>query len=106
GGHHRLVHGFSRRRAGRLGNRQPDRPAGRGGRPPPPVGRTGPAGPGTGGRTVSRTGRRVGGSGPPPPSVERARMREDLAEVVPYAETLIEEFTGLSTAGGPRAWSR
>ena len=44
--------------------------------------------------TVSYTGRRVGGSGPPTPSVERARMREDLAEVVPYSETLIEEFTG------------
>ncbi len=53
--------------------------------------------------TVSQTGRRVGGSGPPTPSVERARMREDLAEVVPYAETLIEEFTGLSSAGAPRA---
>ena len=52
--------------------------------------------------TVSYTGRRVGGSGPPTPSVERARMREDLAEVVPYAETLIQEFTGLSS-GGPRA---
>jgi hypothetical protein len=52
--------------------------------------------------TVSQTGRRVGGSGPPTPSVERARMREDLAEVVPYSQTLIEEFTGLSSAGGPR----
>ena len=52
--------------------------------------------------TVSQTGRRVGGSGPPTPSVERARMREDLAEVVPYAETLIEEFTGLSS-DDPRA---
>src|SRR5918994_1395963 len=49
--------------------------------------------------TVSQTGRRVGGSGPPTPAVERARMREDLAEVVPYAETLIQEFTGLSSAG-------
>jgi coenzyme F420 biosynthesis associated uncharacterized protein len=55
--------------------------------------------------TVSQTGRRVGGSGPPTPAVERARMREDLAEVVPDAETLIEEFTGLSSAGPrARAW--
>ena len=55
--------------------------------------------------TVSHTGRRVGGSGPLTPSVERARMREDLAEVVPYAETLIEEFTGLSSGGfRARAW--
>ncbi|HEY8116691.1 MAG TPA: zinc-dependent metalloprotease [Actinomycetota bacterium] len=55
--------------------------------------------------TVSQTGRRVGGSGPPTPAVERARMREDLADVVPDAETLIEEFTGLSSAGPrARAW--
>lgn len=56
--------------------------------------------------TATQTGRRVGGTGPPTPAVERARMREDLAEVVPYAETLIGEFTGLSTAGGfhSRAW--
>jgi coenzyme F420 biosynthesis associated uncharacterized protein len=55
--------------------------------------------------TVSQTGRRVAGSGPPTPAVERARMREDLAEVVPYAQTLIEEFTGLSSAGPrARAW--
>lgn len=56
--------------------------------------------------TATQTGRRVGGSGPPTPSVERARMREDLAEVVPYAETLIQEFTGLSASGGfrSRAW--
>ena len=56
--------------------------------------------------TVSHTGRRVGGTGPPTPSVERARMREDFAEVVPYAETLIEAFTGLSmrAASASRAW--
>ena len=55
--------------------------------------------------TVSQTGRRVAGSGPPTPAVERAQMREDLAEVVPYAQTLIEEFTGLSSVGPrARAW--
>src|SRR4029450_1479658 len=53
--------------------------------------------------TVSQTGRRVGGSGPPTPSVERARMREDVAEGVGDAETRVEEFTVLSTAVGPRA---
>lgn len=50
-------------------------------------------------RTAVQTGRRVGGAGPQTPSVERARMREDLAEVVPYAESLIREFTGLSAGG-------
>jgi coenzyme F420 biosynthesis associated uncharacterized protein len=53
--------------------------------------------------TAVQTGRRVGGGGPPTAAVERARMREDLAEVVPYAETLIQEFTGLSTNGGFRS---
>lgn len=53
--------------------------------------------------TATQTGRRVGGSGPPTPTVERARMREDLVEVVPYAETLIQEFTGLSASGGFRS---
>jgi coenzyme F420 biosynthesis associated uncharacterized protein len=55
--------------------------------------------------TATQTGRRVGGGGPPTPSVERARMREDLAEVVPYAETLIQEFTDLTSAGGFRSRS-
>lgn len=56
--------------------------------------------------TAVHTGRRVGGAGPQTPRVERARMREDLAEVVQEAESLIRGFTGLSTAGGfrSRAW--
>ena len=53
--------------------------------------------------TAVQTGRRVGGGGPQTAAVERARMREDLAEVVPYAETLIQEFTGLSAEGGFRS---
>jgi coenzyme F420 biosynthesis associated uncharacterized protein len=53
--------------------------------------------------TAVQAGRRVGGSGPQTAAVERARMREDLAEVVPYAETLIQEFTGLSADGGFRS---
>jgi len=53
--------------------------------------------------TAVQTGRRVGGSGPQTAAVERARMREDLAEVVPYAETLIQEFTGMSAEGGFRS---
>jgi coenzyme F420 biosynthesis associated uncharacterized protein len=53
--------------------------------------------------TAVQTGRRVAGGGPQTAAVERARMREDLLEVVPYAETLIAEFTGLSTEGGFRS---
>ncbi|MCI0634343.1 MAG: zinc-dependent metalloprotease [Actinobacteria bacterium] len=56
--------------------------------------------------TAADTGRRVGGGGPQTPPAFRARMREDLAEIVPLSESLISEFTGLSTAGGfrSRAW--
>jgi len=53
--------------------------------------------------TAADAGRRVGGSGPPTPAIERARMREDLAEVVPTAEGLIVDFTGLSADGGIRS---
>jgi len=53
--------------------------------------------------TAVQTGRRVAGSGPQTAAVERARMREDLVEVVPYAETLIQEFTGLTAEGGFRS---
>ena len=53
--------------------------------------------------TAVQTGRRVAGGGPQTAAVERAQMREDLIEVVPYAETLIAEFTGLSSDGGFRS---
>lgn len=57
-------------------------------------------------RTAADTGRRVGGTGPSTPAAERARMREDLAELVPLAESLISDFTGLSAEGGfgSRPW--
>jgi coenzyme F420 biosynthesis associated uncharacterized protein len=41
----------------------------------------------------------VGGSGPPTPAVERARLREDLAELVPEAEAGIADLTGLRADG-------
>jgi coenzyme F420 biosynthesis associated uncharacterized protein len=52
--------------------------------------------------TAAETGRRVGGSGPPTPGLERARLREDLAALVPEAERAIGEFTGLPVVG-PRS---
>ena len=56
-------------------------------------------------RTAADTGRRVGGSGPQTPAVERARLREDLANLVPEAEGAIGEFTGLRVSGfRSRAW--
>jgi coenzyme F420 biosynthesis associated uncharacterized protein len=56
--------------------------------------------------TAADTGRRVGGSGPPSTQAERAEMREDLAEVVSRAETMITAFTKLSSDSGfrSRAW--
>jgi coenzyme F420 biosynthesis associated uncharacterized protein len=53
--------------------------------------------------TAVQAGRRVGGGGPQTTAIERARMREDLAEVVPYAEALIQEFTRLASEGGFRS---
>jgi coenzyme F420 biosynthesis associated uncharacterized protein len=52
--------------------------------------------------TASEAARRIGGPGPRIVAVERARIREDLAEVVPSSETLVTAFTGLSV-GGSRA---
>jgi len=49
--------------------------------------------------TAAETGRRVGGNGPPTPAVERARLREDLAGIVPEAEAAIGEFTGMHADG-------
>jgi coenzyme F420 biosynthesis associated uncharacterized protein len=49
--------------------------------------------------TAADTGRRVGGSGPATPAVERARLREDLAGLVPEAEAAIAEYTGLRADG-------
>jgi coenzyme F420 biosynthesis associated uncharacterized protein len=58
--------------------------------------------------TALDVGRRVAGPGAPVPAIERARLREDLAELVPHAEDLIRTFTGLEqngfrTDGSPRS---
>jgi coenzyme F420 biosynthesis associated uncharacterized protein len=56
-------------------------------------------------QTAHDLGRRVAGTGVPVTAVERARMREDFAELVPECEHLIREFTGLSVEGfRSRAW--
>jgi coenzyme F420 biosynthesis associated uncharacterized protein len=56
-------------------------------------------------QTAHDLGRRVAGSGVPVAAVERARMREDFAELVPESEQLIRGFTGLSVEGfRSRAW--
>jgi coenzyme F420 biosynthesis associated uncharacterized protein len=55
--------------------------------------------------TALAIGRRVAGPGSPVRAVERARMREDLAELVPHAEGLIGDFTSLDAGGfRSRAW--
>ena len=55
--------------------------------------------------TAAETGRRVGGSGPRTSPVERARLREDLEELVPLSEALIRDFTGLHAVGArTRPW--
>jgi coenzyme F420 biosynthesis associated uncharacterized protein len=56
-------------------------------------------------RAAAQVGRRVAGPGFPVPAVERARLREDLSELVPHAESLILGFTGLSLDGSrSRPW--
>jgi coenzyme F420 biosynthesis associated uncharacterized protein len=55
--------------------------------------------------TALQIGRRVAGPGIPVPAVERARMREDFAELVPNAEDLIKAHTGMQVHGfRSRAW--
>jgi coenzyme F420 biosynthesis associated uncharacterized protein len=49
--------------------------------------------------TAVDIGRRVSGPGVPVPSIERARLREDLAELVPHAEDLIRGFTDMEVTG-------
>jgi coenzyme F420 biosynthesis associated uncharacterized protein len=49
--------------------------------------------------TAHQTGRRVGGAGPQTAPADRARLREDLAELVPKAQTLVSGFTGLLPEG-------
>jgi coenzyme F420 biosynthesis associated uncharacterized protein len=55
--------------------------------------------------TAVDIGRRVSGPGVPVPGVERARLREDMAEIVPRAEGLIRGFTDMEVQGfRSRAW--
>lgn len=55
--------------------------------------------------TALDVGRRVAGPGVAVAAVERARLREDLAELVPHAEGLIRAFTDLEVQGfRSRAW--
>lgn len=49
--------------------------------------------------TAVDIGRRVSGPGVPVPGIERARLREDLAELVPHAEDLIRGFTDMEVTG-------
>jgi len=53
-------------------------------------------------QTARDTGRRVGGTGPHTTPADRARLREDLAELVPRAESLVTDLTSLR-AGGYRS---
>jgi coenzyme F420 biosynthesis associated uncharacterized protein len=55
--------------------------------------------------TALDVGRRIAGPGVAVPPVQRARLREDLAQLVPQAEGLIRGFTGLEIGGfRSRAW--
>jgi coenzyme F420 biosynthesis associated uncharacterized protein len=54
---------------------------------------------------ASAIGGRLAGHGPTLTKVERARIVEDFSELVPEAETLVAEFTGLSHNGyRARSW--
>jgi coenzyme F420 biosynthesis associated uncharacterized protein len=50
-------------------------------------------------RTASTVGARLAGSGAPLSDVQRARLGEEFAELVPQAEGLVVEFTGLQPEG-------
>jgi len=55
--------------------------------------------------TAHDTGRRVGGPGPLTVAADRTRLREDLAELVPRAESLVSDFTALRVEGSrSRPW--
>ena len=55
--------------------------------------------------TADRVGRKVAGLGQTLTAVERARLVEDFSELVPHAEAMIQEFTGLGPgAQRSRAW--
>ncbi|MGH2573157.1 MAG: zinc-dependent metalloprotease [Actinomycetota bacterium] len=55
--------------------------------------------------TATLVGERVAGNGALLSPVERARLMEDFGELVPLAEGLVEEFTGLTSGENrARAW--
>ena len=47
-------------------------------------------------RTAELVGHRVAAAGPSVSSVDRARLREEFADIVPEAEAMVSAFTGLS----------
>jgi coenzyme F420 biosynthesis associated uncharacterized protein len=56
-------------------------------------------------KLASTIGARLTGGGPQLSQTERARLNEDFAELVPAAEDMVAEFTGLRPAGyKARAW--
>jgi len=56
-------------------------------------------------KLASTIGARLTGGGPELSQTERARLNEDFAELVPLAETMVSEFTGLKPEGyRARAW--
>ena len=56
-------------------------------------------------KLASNVGSRLTGGGPQLSETERARLNEDFAELVPHAEGLVAEFTGLHPEGyKARAW--
>jgi coenzyme F420 biosynthesis associated uncharacterized protein len=56
-------------------------------------------------KTARTVGARVAGGGPEMSPADRARIREDFAELVPQAEDLVASFTGLGPgSGSSRSW--
>src|SRR5947207_7268444 len=56
-------------------------------------------------KTARAVGARTAGAGPHLDPVQRARLREDFADLVPRADEHVREFTGLAVSGYPaRPW--
>jgi coenzyme F420 biosynthesis associated uncharacterized protein len=56
-------------------------------------------------KVARAVGARVAGAGPPVSPVDRARIREDFAELVPQAEALVQDFTRIDTGvAASRPW--
>jgi coenzyme F420 biosynthesis associated uncharacterized protein len=54
--------------------------------------------------SAARIAKRVAGTGPVLPPLERARLAEDFGEIVPRAGALVSELTGLTSPDRPRPW--